>query len=46
MFIYKYQRLMEDYINGVITVEDFERDYLKIFRNETERMGQAIGKIT
>ena len=29
MFAYKYKRLMEDFINEVITVEDFERDYLR-----------------
>ncbi|PFH81131.1 colicin immunity domain-containing protein [Bacillus sp. AFS088145] len=42
MFVFKYKRLMEDFINEVITVEDFERDYLKIFKNETERMGSTL----
>lgn len=45
MFAYKYKRLMEDFINKVITVEEFERDYLKTFKNETERMGSLLFEI-
>ncbi|MDR7240864.1 colicin immunity domain-containing protein [Neobacillus drentensis] len=33
MFAYKYKRLMEDFINEVITVEDFERHFLNTFRS-------------
>ena len=42
MFTFKYKRLIEGFINEVITVEDFERDYLKILKNETERMGSTL----
>lgn len=45
MFAYKYKRLMEDFINEIITVEDFERDYLYTFKNETERMGNTLFEI-
>ncbi|KOO49127.1 colicin immunity domain-containing protein [Viridibacillus arvi] len=38
MFVNKYKRLIEDFVNEVIPVEDFERDYLNTFINETERM--------
>ncbi|MFJ9462105.1 colicin immunity domain-containing protein [Viridibacillus arvi] len=38
MVFYKYKRLIEDFVNEVIPVEDFERDYLNTFKNETERM--------
>ncbi|KPB06695.1 hypothetical protein AAV98_00140 [Bacillus sp. CHD6a] len=33
---------MKDFIVEVITVEDFERDYLKTFKNETERMDYTL----
>jgi len=36
---------MEDFINQVVNVEDFERDYLKTFKNETERMDTALFEI-
>jgi hypothetical protein len=45
MFTYKYKRLMEDFINEVITVEDFESDYLNTFKNETERMDNTLFEI-
>jgi hypothetical protein len=45
MFAYKYKKLMEDFIDEVITVEDFERDYLKTFKNETERMDNTLFEI-
>jgi hypothetical protein len=45
MFAYKYKRLMEDFINEVITVEDFERDYLNTFKNEIERLGSPLFEI-
>ncbi|WP_252504013.1 colicin immunity domain-containing protein [Sporosarcina sp. Marseille-Q4943] len=45
MFAYKYKRLMEDFINEIIPVEDFERDYLYTFKNETERMGNTLFEI-
>lgn len=36
---------MEDFINKLITVEDFERDYLNTFKNETERMDNTLFEI-
>ncbi|MCM3711994.1 colicin immunity domain-containing protein [Sporosarcina luteola] len=45
MFAYRYKRLMEDFVNEIITVEDFERDYLYTFKNETERMGNSLFEI-
>ncbi|MGD7054245.1 colicin immunity domain-containing protein [Sutcliffiella horikoshii] len=45
MFAYKYKKLIEDFIDGVISVEDFERDYLKTFKNETERMDNTLFEI-
>jgi hypothetical protein len=45
VFAYKYKRLMEDFINEVITVEDFERDYLNTFKNEIERLGSPLFEI-
>lgn len=45
MFAYKYKKLIEDKIDGVISVEDFERDYLKTFKNETERMDNTLFEI-
>lgn len=33
------------FINEEITVEDFERDYLKIFKNETENMDMPLFEI-
>ena len=45
MFTYKYKRLMEDLINKLITIEDFERDYLNTFKNETERMDNTLFEI-
>jgi hypothetical protein len=45
MFVYKYKKLMQDFINEVITVDDFERDYLKTFKNETERMCKPLFEI-
>jgi hypothetical protein len=45
MFAYKYKKLMKDFIDEVITVEDFERDYLKTFKNETERMDNTLFEI-
>lgn len=45
MFAYKYKRLMDDFINEAITVEDFEREYLKTFKNETERMNNTLFEI-
>lgn len=45
MFAYKYKSLMEDFINEVITVNDFEREYLITFKNETERMGNTLFEI-
>jgi hypothetical protein len=45
MFAYKYKKLMEDFINEVITVEDFESDYLNTFKNETERMDNTLFEI-
>ncbi|MGG1679482.1 colicin immunity domain-containing protein [Neobacillus sp. NRS-1170] len=45
MFAYKYKKLMKDFIDQVITVEDFEREYLKTFKNETERMDNTLFEI-
>ncbi|WHY93132.1 colicin immunity domain-containing protein [Neobacillus cucumis] len=45
MFTYKYKKLMKDFIDQVITVEDFEREYLKTFKNETERMDNTLFEI-
>ncbi|GIN86756.1 hypothetical protein J6TS2_31420 [Heyndrickxia sporothermodurans] len=45
MFTYKYKRLMEDFINEVITVEDFERDYLNMFKNVTEKLDNTLFEI-
>ncbi|MEH7484842.1 colicin immunity domain-containing protein [Neobacillus drentensis] len=45
MSAYKYKSLMEDFINEVITVDDFEREYLITFKNETERMGNTLFEI-
>jgi hypothetical protein len=45
MFAYKYKKLMKDFIDEVITVEDFEREYLKTFKNETERMDNRLFEI-
>ncbi|OIJ19299.1 hypothetical protein BKP45_14185 [Anaerobacillus alkalidiazotrophicus] len=45
MFVYKYKRLMQDFINEVITVEDFERDYLNTFKNEIESMDNLLFEI-
>jgi hypothetical protein len=45
MDTYKYKRLMEDFINEVIPVEDFERDYLNTFKNETGRMNEKLFEI-
>jgi hypothetical protein len=42
---YKYKKLMEDFINEVIPVKDFERQYLKIFKNETVRMNDTLFEI-
>jgi hypothetical protein len=36
---------MEDFINEVITVEDFESEYLITFKNETESMGDTLFEI-
>ena len=41
----KYKRLMKDFINEVITVEEFEREYLITFKEETERMGSPLFEI-
>nr|WP_232337105.1 colicin immunity domain-containing protein [Lysinibacillus timonensis] len=40
--IHKYKKLIDDFINEVITVEEFERDYLTTFKNETNEMGTAL----
>jgi hypothetical protein len=45
MFANKYKNLMKDFIDEGITVEDFERDYLKTFKNETERMDYTLFEI-
>lgn len=45
MFIYKYKALMEGFINMDISVEDFERDYLYSFKNETEIMEDTIFEV-
>ena len=45
MIAYKYKKLIEDFINEIITVEEFERDYLNTFKNETERMGGTLFEI-
>ncbi len=45
MFDYKYKKLIEDFINEVISVEEFERTYLKTFKNETERMDNTLFEI-
>lgn len=45
MFAYKYKSLMVSFIDEEITVEDFERDYLKIFKNETENMDMPLFEI-
>lgn len=45
MFAYKYKKLMEDFINEVITVVDFERDFLNTYKNETERLGSPLFEI-
>ncbi|MED0668189.1 colicin immunity domain-containing protein [Bacillus badius] len=42
MFAYRYKRLMEDFIDEVITVEDFEDAYLNGFKNETERIDDTL----
>jgi len=36
---------MEGFINRDIAIEDFERDYLYNFKNETEVMGDTIFEI-
>ncbi|TDL92738.1 hypothetical protein E2R55_06905 [Vibrio vulnificus] len=41
----KYKRLMKDFINEVITVEEFEREYLITIKEETERMGSPLFEI-
>ncbi|MGE7118839.1 colicin immunity domain-containing protein [Peribacillus sp. NPDC046944] len=41
----KYKRLMKDFINEVITVEEFEREYLITCKEETERMGSPLFEI-
>ena len=45
MFVYKYKALMEDFINNVIAIEEFERDYLSTFKNETVIMGNTVFEI-
>ena len=45
MFAITYKRLMEDFINNIINVEDFESDYLNTFKNETERMDSRLFEI-
>ncbi|MDT8862597.1 colicin immunity domain-containing protein [Alkalihalobacillus sp. MEB130] len=45
MLAYKYKMLMKGFIDDVINVEDFERAYLKTFKNETERMDNALFEI-
>ncbi|NMH74576.1 hypothetical protein HF078_15930 [Bacillus sp. RO2] len=45
MFANKYKKLMKDFIDEVITVEDFERDYLKTLKNETERIDYTLFEI-
>ncbi|OCA92586.1 colicin immunity domain-containing protein [Pseudobacillus wudalianchiensis] len=42
MVVYKYKKLIGDFINKAITVEDFERNYLNSFKNETERIDNAL----
>ncbi|HZG71672.1 MAG TPA: colicin immunity domain-containing protein [Chondromyces sp.] len=42
MFAYRYKRLIEDFVNRVITVEDFECAYLNKFKNETERIDDTL----
>ena len=41
----KYKRLMKDFINEVITVGEFEHEYLITFKEETERMGSPLFEI-
>ena len=41
----KYNRLMKDFVNEVITVEEFERKFLITFKEETERMGSPLFEI-
>jgi hypothetical protein len=45
MVVYKYKKLMECFINEDITIEEFERNYLKTFKNETERIGSPLFEI-
>jgi hypothetical protein len=45
MLANKYERLMVDFINEVITVEDFEREYLNTFKNESESMNDTLFEI-
>jgi Bacterial self-protective colicin-like immunity len=45
MFAYKYKKLMKDFIDEVITVEDFESEYLKTFKNDTEGMDNTLFEI-
>ncbi|WP_100404299.1 colicin immunity domain-containing protein [Bacillus solitudinis] len=42
MFTYRYKRLIEDFLNEVISVEDFEHNYLSTFKKETERMDNTL----
>ncbi|KZN98585.1 colicin immunity domain-containing protein [Pseudobacillus badius] len=42
MFAYRYKRLMEDFIDEVITVEGFEDAYLNGFKNEIERIDDTL----
>ena len=45
MLVDKYKRLMKDFINEVITVGEFEREYLITFKDETKRMGSPLFEI-
>lgn len=42
MLVSNYKKLMMDFMNEDISVDDFERDYLKMFKNETVRMDEDL----
>ncbi|WP_153722188.1 colicin immunity domain-containing protein [Sporosarcina cascadiensis] len=45
MFAYKYKMLIDDFVNGLITVEYFERNYIYTFKNGIERMDNILFEI-
>lgn len=41
----KYKRLISDFVNGKVTVDDFEYSYLKMVKDEQKIFGDEIFKI-